>query len=101
MQVAMLLAVPVGLALGTLAFLLPGALVHVQKRDAPFMLIAIVVVLPLGYWASNRFNHYRSKPEAAEKFRAPNERIKSMVSFVLFPILSVAAFGLLVYLLRG
>jgi hypothetical protein len=99
-QVSSALVVPFALVLGWASSYIPNAAEHIHSRDAPFLIVVAVLILPCVYWSGRRFRRYRHTPEAAAPFREPSERLKSIVVFVLFPLLMCAAFGGVEFLIR-
>jgi len=104
MQMAMVIAVPIGAAIGLIAAMIPGIADHVVHPDIPLvisvLLVVLLVVLPIVYWVSKAFGHCRNNPAAARPFMSRRERLKSAITFILFPVIAAIIAGYADHALR-
>jgi hypothetical protein len=92
--------VPIGLILAFLAQLIPGAAAQIRSNGGPFLIALAVLVLGLVRWVGRQFDHYRGTPTAADAFRSPRERRKSIAGFLAIPMFLIAVFGTVSYFLH-
>jgi hypothetical protein len=101
MQMGIVLIVPVAAVLVLVAAIVARNRAEIVRDRAAIAATILVVVLPIVYWVHKTFGHYRNTPEAARAFMSLRERVKSIVGFVSFPVISALLVGYVGHLLKS